>query len=244
MQRVFFIFLVAFGLPILSCLYWLVSLPGAAADRIFLSISTFVFSIFTGFFISRQAGRFNRVRETVTAFDGRMSAIYRASGLVSDDLQKYYKSVIKSHYKKILDSREWNIHFMKKSSTVTKLSNALLVYVKEDDVTKVSNQALGSIVKNLAGCQELRKQMVALNEERIPLEQWILIVLFLGVLIMTISAVPSAGDIFSSILKASFVISTVSVVYILHKLNRLAYSEKIMGERSALDVLEILSNKK
>jgi len=214
------------------------------ADKIFLSISTFLFSIFTSFFISRQASRFNRVRERVTEFGGKMSSIYRSSGHISKELQNSIGKVVLKHYKKVLSSGEWDIHFKDKSTTLKDIHGLLDTYVVDAEVTKLSNQALGSIVKNLAACQDIRKQVVTLSKERIPKEQWILILFFAAMLVSTVSTIESGSLVFASILKSAFVVSVISVLYILYKLNNLVYSESIMGQKSCEDVLEIIKGTK
>lgn len=243
MPRLLYPVALVVGIPLLTWLYMTVSF-GPAVDRVFLSVATFLFSIFTGFFISRQASRYNRVRETVTAFDGKLSSIYRASAHVSSELQKAVGKIVKKHYEKILESGKWDIHFHEKSTTLSSLHAALEKHVTEDEVTKLSNQALGAIIKGLSICQDLRKQMVALYEERIPLEQWILIWFFAVILLATVSSIPSVDVFFWSLLKAAFVVSVFSVMLILYRLNRLDYSERIMGEHSAHDVLDIIGGKK
>jgi len=239
MKSYYSIILVLVALPVLSSLYYFYPI-GAEVDRVFLSISTFLFSIFTGFFISRQAGRFNKVRETVTKFDGLMSGIYRSTGHIDKNLQIESAQIISRHYKTILDSGQWNIHFLKKSTTLTDLHAALEKHVKDESITKLSNQALGAVVKALAAMQDVRKQMVALHKERIPLEQWALILFFAAMLICTASLMPSVGLLFPAILKSAFVISVLSVILILYRLNNLAFTERIMGEESAHDVLNII----
>ncbi len=243
MKNYFTLALIIIILPILAVSYYLFSF-GAGVDNVFLSISTFLYSIFTGFFISRQASRFNRVRETVTKFDGLMSNIYRTSGHISKDLQSDIAEVIKSHYEKIFATKQWNYHFTHKSVTLASIHGLLDEHVDDDKVSKLSNQSIGAVVKSLGAAQDIRKQMVALSRERVPFEQWILIIFFVLMLIGTVSTVPSAGDFFPSLLKAAFVISVLSVIYILHRLNNLVFTENIMGEESARDVIEIIEGTK
>ena len=231
------------ALIVLAFMYYVVNL-NLEVDRTFLSISTFIFSIFTGFFISRQASRFNKVRETVTAFDGKLSSIYRSSGHISAALQAEIGVIITAHYRLILKTEKWNIHFVQPSNTLTNLHALLEHHIVEKDVTKLSNQAIGAIVKSLAACQDIRKQMIAYYEERIPQEQWVLIIFFSLILIGTVSAIDSTGVLFTSILKAAFVVSVLSVLLILYRLNNLVYSEDIMGQHSAEDVLGIISGKR
>lgn len=226
-------------LPILTSLYYFVGF-GDEVDSVFLSITTFLFSIFTGFFISRQASRFNKVRETVTKFDGFASGIYRCSGHVSKKLQNAIGKVLLAHYERILETGKWNIHFLEKSTTLTDLHKLMEKHVVEEEVTKLSNQSIGRMLVGLTGCQDVRKQMLALNEERIPLEQWMLIGFFALILVGAVSTLDSAGSLFPSVLKAAFVISIFSVIFILYRLNNLVFTEKIMGQHSAEDVIGII----
>lgn len=238
---IWFLLLIVF--PTFSALYYFVSF-GEAVDRTFLSISTFLFSIFTGFFISRQASRFNRVRDLVTRFDGVMSNIYRTSAHVSNDLQKSIGKVVQSHYKKVFSTKKWDYHFSHKSVTLKSLHQLLDETVEEDKVTKVANQALGAIIKGLAAAQDIRKSIVALNHERIPKEQWALIMIFAFIVISAVSTLSSVEQVLPSVLKAGFVVAVLAVLFILFRLDKLIFAEDIMGFDSANDVLNLINNKK
>jgi len=146
--------------------------------------------------------------------------------------------------KKVLSTKKWNIHFTTKSSTLKDIHVLLDTHVDDAKITKLSNQALGAIVKSLAVCQDIRKHVLTLNEEKIPKEQWVLILFFAAMLISTASTIESDGMVFASVLKSAFVVSIFSVIYILHKLNNLVYSENIMGQRSAEDVIAIVKGSK
>jgi len=117
-------------------------------------------------------------------------------------------------------------------------------HIVEEEVTKLSNQSIGAIVKGLGTAQDIRKSMLALSHERVPLEQWVLIIFFVAMLVGTVSTMSSVGILWPSILKAAFVVSVLSVMFILYRLNNLAFTEEIMGAQSAQDVLDIIDNKK
>jgi len=72
-------------------------------DKIFLTLSTFLFALFTGFFISRQARRYGDIRKLTSSFDGVMSATYRAFGHFGNEAQKKVGEIIANHYKMIID---------------------------------------------------------------------------------------------------------------------------------------------
>jgi len=243
MKNYFTLGLILIVLPALSYLYYTFAIA-EPVDRVFLSISTFLYSIFTGFFISRQASRFNKVRETVTKFDGLMSNIYRTSGHISAVLQQEIGEVIKAHYEKIFATKQWNYHFEHKSVTLSSIHALLDEHIEEKEVTKLSNQSIGAIVKGLGAAQDVRKSMLALNRERVPSEQWVLILFFVSMLVATVSVMPSVGVLLPSILKAAFVISVLSVMFILYRLNNLEFTEDLMGAESAQDVIDIIDGNK
>lgn len=243
MKNYFSLVLIVVVLPALTVLFYTYSFA-QEVDRIFLTISTFLYSIFAGFFISRQASRFNRVREAVTKFDGLMSNIYRTSGHISKELQAGIAQVLIQRYEQIFSSGQWNYHLIHPSTTLSTIHSLLDEHIDEKEVTKLSNQAIGAVVKNLGTAQDTRKRLIALSRERVPFDQWILIVFFVLMLIGTVSAIPSQAVFFPSLLKAAFIISVLSVMYILYRLNNLMYTEKIMGEESARDVISIIEGTK
>lgn len=61
-------------------LYYFMYLDFGAHSQMLLTISTFLFAIFMGFFISRQGVRYSVIRDQITGFDGEISAIYRKFG--------------------------------------------------------------------------------------------------------------------------------------------------------------------
>jgi hypothetical protein len=86
--------------------------------------------------------------------------------------------------------------------------------------------------------------MLALSRERVPFEQWVLILFFVAMLIGTVSTMASVGMLWPSVLKAAFVMSVLSVMFILYRLNNLAFTEDLMGAESAQDVLDIIKGTK
>ena len=60
-------------------------------SQVFLTIATFSFTIFTGFFIARQGNRYSRVRDQITTFAGEMSSLYRVFGHFGPKVQEEAK---------------------------------------------------------------------------------------------------------------------------------------------------------
>lgn len=54
---------------------------------LFLSLSTFLFAIFSGFFISRQSTRYSNLTTEISRFDGGLTFVYRTSGVLGKRFQ-------------------------------------------------------------------------------------------------------------------------------------------------------------
>ena len=104
----------------LSAAYYYGVFNGSEVDKTFLTLSTFLFALFTGFFISRQAGRYSEIRRLTADFDGNMSGIYRLSGHLGNDEQKKAGDIIKNYYKQIVKNG-WDYAFTHKTTTLTYL---------------------------------------------------------------------------------------------------------------------------
>ncbi len=210
-------------------------------DKVFITLATFLFSIFTGFFISNQNTRYGRIRDTISQYDGKLSGIYRASMHLGKDFQEKAGDIIVKNYEPIIQNNQWDYNFTHKSNTLTDIHNLIEEKCGGDTkLTETGKQSLGRITSALLDTQGLRKQIVALREERIPNFQWILVVIFAMMLLITVSSLPSYHFAIGSLLKSAFTVSILSVILILRSFDNLAFFEGRIGEHSAKDVLEII----
>ncbi len=105
--------------------FYFVPIATNQVDKLFLTISTFLFSIFSGFFISRQGTRYSAIREQIAKMDGNLSAIYRASGHLGGDVQKRVGEIIVNYFDPIFVNKSWDYNFTHKSTTMTSLHQLL-----------------------------------------------------------------------------------------------------------------------
>lgn len=229
---------------LLTIVYYFVSFGNEETDKVFITIATFFFSIFSGFFITRQGARYTKLREIIGSFDGKLSSVYRAAGNVSVDVQNKIGIVISEHYEKILTSKKWDYHFTNKSSTITAIHSILETNIGDVKQESLRNQAIGRIMTGLSDCQVLRKNMVMLYQERIPSFQWFLIFFFMLILLAAVTVIPSQWFILGAILKSAFAVSIISIVLILQNLDNLHLFEGVIGEASAQDVIGIINGSK
>ena len=229
---------------ILSVFYYFISVPLNASPQIFLTIATFLFATFTGFFVARQGRRYSEIRNQISSFDGEMSSIFRQFGHLSKNAQKEVQQIIRKHYTTILSSKAWDYHIIHKSSTITNIHLLTERIGGTKPFPSLKHLALQRILTALETLQVLRKKMVALHTERIPKFQWFIIYFLALLLLLAITLIPSQFIFYSALMKGAFGSSVISVIVMLHRFNSLKFFEAIMGEQSAQDILDIFSGKK
>jgi hypothetical protein len=216
---------------------------GAEVDKTFITLSTFLFALFTGFFISRQSGRYGEIRKLTADFDGTMSATYRAMGHFGDEAQNKAGEIIKNHYENIL-KHGWDYPFMNKTTTITDLHKLMEETVKINGLDGIKGSVATRNMLGLQDLQKIRKNLVALREERIPTFQWLLVFIVALILITTVSTLVSENFLLSSLIKSAFVSSVLVAVILLKQLDSLKLFSGSIGENSAKDVVNIISGKK
>src|ERR1700761_4201710 len=71
--------------------------------------TTFFFTLFIGYFITRQNDRYSSISDQLTSNDGYFSYLYRITGLVPR-IQQMVREIIRDHYAKILESGNLAYH--------------------------------------------------------------------------------------------------------------------------------------
>lgn len=237
-------YLIATIFTSLSFLFYYINFSYIESFQIFLTISTFLFATFTGFFIARQGKRYSEIRGKITSFDGEMSGMFRQFGHLGKNIQIEAQKIISNHYKIILKNKAWDYHFVNKSTTITSMNNLLDKEVGNKALKSLKNLSLREILCALQRLQVIRKKMIALHNERIPAFQWIIVFLLAIVLVATLSAIPSQFLIIESMLKSIFAVAVISILILLNKLNKLKFFENTMGEESAQDILNIFKGER
>lgn len=228
----------------LSTLYY--SFPFGIVEQygVLLTISTFLFSIFAGFFIARQGNRYSEIRNKITEFDGNISSIYRQSGHLDLEVQKGIEKAATIHYENIIKNMAWDYNLIHKSSTLQSIHGLLEKHIGEAKLSSLDNAVVNRTIAALLNLQRLRKNLIALHNEKIPSSQWALLYGLAFILLLSLSIIPSSGMLYVSVLKAAFASTIIFVIVLLQKFDRLEFFEKTIGQESAQDVLDIFADRK
>ena len=213
---------------------------GADSATTFLTVSTFIFAILAGFFISRQNNRYNNIRSTIASFDGNISALYRSFETLDKKAQKKAGKIIKAHYDKISETGKWDYHFTHKSTTITQLGDLLAKTGGNKNYPSIKNETGSNMIASLDNLQVDRKMMLALQLEKMPAGEWVLVIFLALLLLISLLLIPSQGIMLDSLMKAIFGAFIIQVVILLYELDSLKLFESNLGETSAKDILDII----
>ncbi len=228
----------------LSIFYYSSPLKPAGFDSSFLSVATFLFAIFTGFFISRQGNRYSLIRNENANFDGYLSALYRYFGHFGAAAQRKIKETIEKHHSLIIKNRAWDYHFTHKSNTICQIHEQLGEIDKTKKMTELRKAGIKEILRISRDLQLVRKRMISLHQERIPRFQWTLIIFLGGILLITVSALSTQAQLLPSLLKGAFSTCVILVLILLYQFDNLKFFENTIGERSRKDMSDIFSGKR
>lgn len=182
--------------------------------------------------------------QEITSFDGSISAMYREFAHFGKEYQKKFKEIALRHYEPVIRQHKWDYNIVNKSSTLEDTYALVWDALADDRIAHIEYSAVSEVKKQLSDMQKNRKDMIALHAERIPQFQLFVIYFLALMLVITVSAVSSYGDVVESLLKASFSTAILSTVVMLKRLDTLDLFESFLGEHSAQDVIDIFDGKK
>jgi hypothetical protein len=204
--------------------------------------TTFFFTLFIGFFITRQNDRYSAINDQLTSTDGYFSYLYRVTGLVPR-IQNELRVIIKEHYAKIKETKNPAYHVMNPSNTITRTTNTLGSITEEEfgssPAAGASWQFLFEVISDL---QLLRKKTLNLYEETLVPFQWAIIYILGILLVISFDFVP-ASFMLVNILKIFFGTAVFISIVLLRQLDDLTLFGDTIGMKSVEDTFRIVDEK-
>jgi hypothetical protein len=212
-------------------------------DKVYLTVSTFLFSVFNGFFISRQSTRYSDIRNGLSRFDADMTIVFRESTHLRKEEHEHIAHLIREHYAILLKKKDWAYYFTHKSHLISDIHASLQKY-GDIDMDKVRGECIRKMMGTLDDAQIVRKMLVSLKEETIPKLQQVFIYVLAVILFLAVLTLPSKDLVFASLLKSVYMMTIVIVVILLKRFDNLTLFESTIGEHSAKDVISIIDGEK
>jgi len=200
--------------------------------------SVFFFALFSGFFISRQNDRYNKIIDVIAERDGLYSFFYRVFGMLPR-VQAQMSRLIRDHYSKISDSANWAYNEFNPSTTISSMSK-LMSSLTQDEKSQIAGYSpFDGIWQQILQLQQNRKKIIALSNLKLITFQWFIIYLFAALVIFTFLLLPSE-TMLVSFLKIIFGTSVFMVILLLKQLDNLSIFGKNFSKNVADDVIRIL----
>lgn len=203
---------------------------------------TFFFTLFSGFFITRQNDRYTSIAEEISNTDGDFSLLYRIAGVVPW-AQDQIREALKWHYNKILETNNWAYHILNPSTTITKVFNAYrdVNDKNDDDADKLSHfsDASGGAFDDV---QQSRKKMIMLYQQKLLPLQWAIVYLLALLMVVSFNFIPN-HTLIVDLMKIFFGVAVLFVILLLKQLDDLTIFGKDFNKRTANDMLRIIDEK-
>ena len=151
--------------------------------EVILTISTFLFAILCGFFISRLNSRYNTIRDVTAAEDARWLSLYELSSFFGHEFFKRVTDLIDQYYIIIFDVYELGKHYNKSAFIVHDIYQ-LFEDVELKDTNK-GQEIYDDVLKTLGEIEENRNKSSVLSSEGMTSGQWGMVVLLGGIIIFS-----------------------------------------------------------
>lgn len=204
--------------------------------------TTFFFTLFAGYFITRQNDRYTSIAEEISNTDGDFSLLYRIAGVVPWAQDKI-REALRYHYEKILETNNWAYHLLNPSTTITKVFDAYREVndKNDDDADKLSHfsDASGGAFDDV---QQSRKKMIMLYHEKLLPMHWALIYILAILMVVSFNFIPNHTFIIN-VMKIVFGLAVLFVILLLKQLDNLSIFGKDFNKETANDMLRIIDEK-
>lgn len=222
---------------IFAALAYYVNGYGVSDDvTIILTVSSFLFAILAGFFISRFNIRYDKVRELLASEDARFLSLYKISFMFGKKFSDRITDLIDKYYIISLDLlsgenayKPTMVHFLSIYDEINKLKKGR----QRDDA------ALEETIDYLADLENYRNTRAVLVEEKITPGQWMVLIILSIIIIFSVFYMHTATwySIVVTVLLSTVVIL---VLLILRDLENLRLGGKLVAIESGEEVLEAM----
>ena len=205
--------------------------------ELLITISTFLFAILAGFFISRLNKRYDKIRELVSLEDASLLSFYNASKIYGKKFSEEIREIIDQYYITCYDNPVSGA-YAKTRPYVSKL------WDKMREIRKHKSESLYQVLcQNLVDLEKSRKESSATYIECIGLGQWIILI-FLSVIIVVGLFLIRTNTIISSVITVLLTSAIILVLLIIRDLNNFMLGGIPLMEESGQEVLEAIGKER
>ena len=203
--------------------------------QIVFTVSSFLFAILSGFFISRFNARYDRVRELIVIEDAHFLSIYKIASFYGKEFLEKITDLIDKYYILAYDMDTSEGHTEYKY-------NAKYFLGIYDEMGKLdqkyrSENSFGIILSDLVEIENSRNARSVLAEERVSIGQWAILVALSAIVVFSVFYM-QMPTIYSQTVTVLLSTVVVMVLLILRDLQNMRLNGKLVAVESGQEVFE------
>lgn len=227
----------ALSLVIFSIVAYFVPGHGSSDEiELVLTITTFLFAIITGFFLTHTYSRYNQIRVFAGTEDSLMLSLHRSAALLGPRIAKKYTNLIEDYY---LESYDWMLGEAYKETAPIFLS----LYEPLVKETRLNDAVVQHVLGLLGQIEIQRTELASYASERIKAGHWCVQLLLAGIIIFCIFYLRTP-DVFLQLVSVVLCSTIVLIILIILDLDSLRISGSLLLEESGQEVLEYIGKKR
>lgn len=210
---------------------------GPSGDvEILLTVSTFLFAILAGFFISRLNSRFDRTRDLVASEDAYWLCLYKTAGVYGKNFQIRIRELIDKYYMVAYDFDVWQQDYYYKY-------NAQYFLAVYDELYKIKkNRAedpYGQILNCLTEIEQNRNEVAVILLGQLRKGQWAILISLSAIILFSLFylRIPEFYSQFITVLLATVL---VLVLLLIRDLQNLRLGGGLGLDESGQEVFEFM----
>ena len=210
--------------------------PFVEGSELILTVSTFVFAIISGFFLSRLNSRFDEIRANVVEEDALWLSLYETASLLGDSVQRKIAELMDAYY---IISYDFDLgkYYKANAKYIDGIYHVLRDLENLD--TEQRGGAYEQILSLLGGIEEKRNFASESVRLRLSVGQWGVLVVLAVVVVLSIYANPSTSFYFSFV-GVLFSTSIVMVLLIMRDLENFRLGGQAQVVESGQEVFEAM----
>mgnify|MGYP006418373433 CR=1 FL=1 len=199
--------------------------------EIILTISTFLFAILSGFFISRLNTRFNTIREVTAAEDAHWLTLYKTSTLYGKSFSKKIANIIEKYFMICFD------HTIAINYAPT-TKNFLSLYDELNKIKKYRGESsFQSMLTDISAIEENRNKSSVLVAEQVSKGQWTILISLTGIITFCIFYL-KIPEFYSQIITVILSTILILVLLMIRDLHNLRLGGDLLAVESGQEILE------
>jgi hypothetical protein len=210
--------------------------PGKGSSEkveIILTVSTFLFAILSGFFISRLNTRFNIIREVTAAEDAHWLTLYKTSTLYGKAFSKKISDIAEKYFMICFD---YTISVNYAPTTKTFLS----LYDELNKIKKYRGESsFQSMLTNISTIEESRNKSSVLISEQVSKGQWTVLISLVSIITYCIFYLKTP-ELHSQVITVILSTVLILVLLIIRDLHNLRLGGSLLATESGQEVLEAI----